>query len=105
MRENGSTTRRVFKEGLRAAGVTVRVAMEIGSRESIREAVAECIGLGVVSKTAYVPDPRLVPLAIEGANLTTHSHVICLKDRQRSRLVAQFLEIAEELRLQLQRPS
>lgn len=101
VREAGSTTQRVFEDGLRAAGVTVRVAMEIGSRESIREAVAERIGLGVVSKPAYVPDPRLVPLEIEGAGLATHSHVICLKDRQCSRLVAQFLEIAEELRMQL----
>ncbi|MDP2823049.1 MAG: LysR substrate-binding domain-containing protein [Sulfuritalea sp.] len=102
VREAGSTTQRVFEDGLRAAGVTVRVAMEIGSRESIREAVAECIGLGVVSKPAYVSDPRLVPLEIEGADLATHSHVICLKNRQYSRLVAQFLKIVEELRMQLQ---
>jgi aminoethylphosphonate catabolism LysR family transcriptional regulator len=97
MRETGSTTRHVFEEGLSAAGVSVRVAMVIGSRESIREAVAEGIGLGVVSRPAYVPDARLVPLEIEGADLATHSHVICLKERQRSRLVAQFLDIAQEL--------
>jgi hypothetical protein len=32
--------------------------MQIGSRESVREAVACGIGLGVVSDIAYVPDER-----------------------------------------------
>lgn len=98
VRETGSTTRQVFEQGLQAAGVRVRVAMEIGSRESVREAVAQGLGLGVVSEPAYIPDPRLAPLPILGADLATHSHVICLRERQRSRLVAQFLSIVEELR-------
>ena len=73
--------------------------VDVSSRPAtVREAVAEGIGLGVVSRPAYVPDARLVPLEIEGADLATHSHVICLKERQRSRLVAQFLDIAQELR-------
>jgi LysR family transcriptional regulator, low CO2-responsive transcriptional regulator len=101
VREVGSTTRRVFEQGLARAGVTIRVAMEIGSRESIREAVALGFGLGVVSAPAYIPDRRLVLLPIAEADLATHSHVICLRERQHSRLVAQFLQVVEALRARL----
>ena len=60
IREEGSTTRRVFEQELKERGVEVQVALEMGSRESVREAVAEGLGLGVVAETAYRPDPRLV---------------------------------------------
>src|SRR5262249_40925430 len=56
MREQGSTTREVLEQALTAAGVRVRVVVEIGSRESIREAVAAGIGLGAVSEIAFIPD-------------------------------------------------
>jgi len=98
VREEGSTTRRVFEQGLAAAGVSVRVALEIGSREAVREAVAQGLGLGVVAAPAYLPDPRLVPLAIEGPGLHTHSHVICLAERRAMPLVAGFLAVVDELR-------
>ncbi len=62
IREEGSTTRRVFEQELKERGVEVQVALEMGSRESVREAVAEGLGLGVVAETAYRPDPRLVKL-------------------------------------------
>ena len=93
MREEGSTTRQVFEKGLREAGVTVRIGLEMGSRESVREAVAQGLGLGVVASNAYVPDARLVALPIEGAVLQTHPHAICLRERQQVPLVASFLEV------------
>src|SRR3989344_5194927 len=64
IREEGSTTRGVFEQELKERGVEVQVALEMGSRESVREAVAEGLGLGVVAETAYRPDPRLVKLTI-----------------------------------------
>lgn len=101
MREDGSTTRRVFEQGLRAAGVVVRVALEVGSREAVREAVAQGLGLGVVADAAYVPDPRLQPLQIAGAGLYTHPHIVGLKERREARLIAHFLAVADELRAAL----
>lgn len=98
MREVGSTTREVFEKGLAQAGVDVEIALEIGSREAVREAVAQGLGLGVVADTAYVADPRLVPLPIDGAGLHTHSHVICLAERRLVPLIASFLGIVEEIR-------
>ena len=100
VREEGSTTRRVFEQGLQQAGVRIRVALEFGSREAVREAVAQGLGLGVVADSAYLPDPRLVPLPIEGHGLFTHPHVICLAERRQVPLVAAFLDVVDELRAQ-----
>lgn len=96
MREEGSTTRQVFEKGLQAAGSKIRMAIEMGSRESVREAVAQGLGLGVVAETAYVPDPRLCRLEIEGPGLHTHAHLICLAERRHSPLIAAFFELASE---------
>lgn len=99
VRETGSTTRKVFDDALRRAGVTMRPVMEIGSRESIREAVACGLGLGVVSDVAYVADERLRPLDIRDFDACSHAHVICLKERMKSRLLMSFLQVVEALRV------
>lgn len=91
MREQGSTTREVFEQALSEAGVRVRVVVEIGSRESIREAVAAGIGLGAVSEIAFIPDARIVGLPIEGAEVCTHAHIICLSERRDARVIGAFL--------------
>ena len=98
MREEGSTTRSVFERALQAAGVRVRVAVEMGSREAVREAVAQGLGLGIVARTAHVPDPRLLTVPLESPALYTHPHVICLEERRGAPLVANFLSVVESLR-------
>lgn len=98
VREAGSTTQTVFDQALQAAGVTVRPVMEIGSRESVREAVAEGIGLGVVSEVAFIPDARLRRLPIVDFDAATYVHVICLRERLKSRLISAFLKVVEQTR-------
>ncbi|HVF15264.1 MAG TPA: LysR substrate-binding domain-containing protein, partial [Steroidobacteraceae bacterium] len=97
-REAGSTTQDVFDAALASAGVHMNRVMEIGSRESVREAVACGVGLGVVSEIAYVHDPRLRLLAIDDLQAFTHSHVICLRERLRSRLMNAFMHLLEDFR-------
>lgn len=97
LREEGSRTRHSFLAGLAIAGVSIRASVEMGSREAVREAVAQGLGLGVVARTAFVPDPRLVPLDIDGMTMHTHVHVICLRERSNATLIAGFLQIAREL--------
>lgn len=46
LRERGSTTRRVLEQVLATEGVSVRTDLEIGSREAVREAVAQGLGIG-----------------------------------------------------------
>jgi len=97
LREIGSTTRRVFEQRLASVGVRVRCAVEIGSREALREAVAEGLGLGVVAEPAYVPDTRLTRLDVVDLEACTHVHVICLTDRRAVPLIVGFLSIVDEL--------
>ncbi|MBU9188172.1 LysR substrate-binding domain-containing protein [Burkholderia gladioli] len=99
MREAGSTTRRALEDALGAIGAAPRIAMEIGSREALREAVARGLGVGTVSLSEYVPDEaRLRPVRIEGDPVNTHIHVCCLRERRESRLVAAFFEAMKQCR-------
>lgn len=92
MREPGSTTRKALEDALLLHDVTVQVAMEIGSREALREAVVRGLGVGTVSESEYVPDPRLRPVRIEGDVVSTHIHVCCLRERRESRLISSFFD-------------
>lgn len=92
MRERGSTTRRALEEGFATIGAVPRVAMEIGSREAIREAAIRGLGIGTVSESEYIPDEQLHPLPITGSPVLTHIYVCCLRERRRSRIIASFFE-------------
>jgi aminoethylphosphonate catabolism LysR family transcriptional regulator len=97
LREEGSTTRKALDDALKKAGVKPRVAMEIGSREAIREAVIKGMGLGAVSEIEYIPDPAIRMVRVSNAQMFTHAHVVCLEERREARLVKAFLEIVDEL--------
>jgi aminoethylphosphonate catabolism LysR family transcriptional regulator len=93
VREAGSTTRRAFDQAMREKDVRPKIVMEIGSRESIREAVAKGIGLGVVSEAEFIPDPRIHALPVTDVEIFTYAHVVYLKERQNARLVRAFLDV------------
>lgn len=98
IREEGSTTRRVFEDAMRRRGLRFQVAVEMGSREAVREAVAQGMGLGVVAGTAYVADNRLAKLPVADSDMATHVHLVCRRERRPSPLVAAFFDIAAGLR-------
>lgn len=93
MREHGSMTRRAFEQALEKANVRPNIVLEIGSREAVWEAVAEGLGIGLVSEASVVPDKRLKVLSILDAEILTYTHVVCLKERQDVRLVKAFLDV------------
>lgn len=93
LREVGSRTRQIFEAGLAAAGVSIRNSVEMGSREAVREAVAQGLGLGVVAQTAFVADSRLVVLDIADMAMHTHVHVICRRERRDAALIGGFLRV------------
>jgi LysR family transcriptional regulator, low CO2-responsive transcriptional regulator len=97
VREPGSTTRRAVDAALQKAGIRPRIVMEIGSRESIREAVAKGIGIGTVSEAEFIPDPRLKALRVSDAEIYTYAHVVYLRERQNARLVHAFLSVLPPL--------
>lgn len=97
VREPGSTTRKALEEAFRNAGVSPTIAMEIGSREAVREAVIRGLGIAAVSEIEFVPDPRLRTIPIVDAAVETHAHVACLVERREARVVAAFLDIVDAL--------
>ena len=97
MREPGSTTRHALEAAMQEAGVSPKVAMEIGSREAIREAVILGLGIAAVSAREHTPDDRLATVTISDARVETTTVVVCLAERQASRAIAAFLEVVEGL--------
>ena len=94
-REGGSTTRAVMEQALAAAGVVPRVAMEIGSREALREAVVRGMGLGTVSEAEFIADPRIRMVRLEGDPVYTETYLYCLAERRASRLTSSFFEVVQ----------
>ncbi len=93
MREPGSTTRKALESALNAAGIVPEIVMEIGSREIIRAAVAQGLGIAAVSEAEYVPGPGLHAVRIRDASIHTYAHVVCLAERQDMRMVRAFVEV------------
>ena len=69
---------------------------------AVREAVARGLGVGTVSQSEYVPDPRLRPVRIEGNVVWTHIQVCCLRERRDSMLIASFFDAVERCRVRSQ---
>src|SRR5256712_12570193 len=66
-REEGSSTRGVAERYLARLGVTLTPAMELGSTEAIREAVAAGLGVALVSRHAVMArDRRIVAARLAG---------------------------------------
>src|SRR3989442_11035828 len=67
VREEGSSTRGVAARYLARLGVALLPAMELGSTEAIREAVAAGLGVALVSRPAVrAPDRRVVAVRLRG---------------------------------------
>ncbi|MDQ7990753.1 MAG: LysR substrate-binding domain-containing protein [Candidatus Dactylopiibacterium sp.] len=97
-REQGSSTRRALEAALTEAGVRPRTAMEIGSREALREAVARGMGIGAVSEAEFIPDPRIRAVRIEGDPASTETYLYCLAERRESLMLRSFLDVAQAIR-------
>ena len=95
MREAGSTTRLLTEQMLREAGVAPGPLLEIGSRESIREAVLRNIGVSVIARHEVPDNPELRVIELDDAPLIPE-YLYCLKERRGARLPAAFLALARE---------
>lgn len=93
LREQGSTTRKAIEQALRDAGVEPQVVMEVASREIIREAVVQGVGVAAVSEVEYVPGAGLHAVRISDAQVRTYAHVVCLAERRDMRIVRAFFEV------------
>ncbi len=98
LREPGSTTRLAFEKALNQAGVKIRPVLEIGSREAVWLAVSKGLGIGVVADEEFMWHPNLRKLKLVNANIFTTAHIVCLRERRKSRIIDSFLQIVEELK-------
>ena len=92
LRELGSTTRRAFDSALEKGKVKPEVVMEIASREVIREAVIQGIGIAAVSAVEYVPGPGLHMVQISDVEIYTYAHGVCLAERREMRMIRAFFD-------------
>ncbi|MNF49735.1 HTH-type transcriptional activator CmpR [compost metagenome] len=95
MREPGSTTRQLTETMLKDAGIAMGPLLEIGSRESIREAVIRNLGISIIARHEVPDNPELRVLDLKGAPLIDE-YLYCLKERRQARLPAAFLALARE---------
>ena len=96
LREEGSATRYAFEHALAQNNVTIRPVLAIGSREAVREAVANGLGVGIALEDETLPHERLKSLRVSGTEIVLHPHVVCLKERRNAPLIRAFLDLVAE---------
>lgn len=97
VREPGSTTRRIFDEACAEAGIQPDYVIETTSRETVKEAVAAGLGIGIIAENEFRPDPRLWPVRLSGARVHFTDELLCLKRRRNTKVVHEFLAVAQDL--------
>ncbi len=93
LREEGSTTRAILDRALAAAGVKPAANWVVGSREGLREAVAEGLGIGAVFESEVGHDERVHVVTVRDRSLATTEYLACLAERRDDRVIAAFLEL------------
>lgn len=84
MREPGSGTRATAERFFAVAGVPIRVMMELGSNSAVKQAVANGLGIAVISRRAIdleLQAGRLVILDIQGFPCLRYWHVAHVRGR------------------------
>lgn len=95
LRETGSMTRQLGEELLQQAGVRPAQMMEIGSRESLREAIVRGMGVSLVARHEVPHHPELRVLPLRGEAPMVAEYLYVLKERRQMRLIEAFLSTAD----------
>lgn len=95
MREPGSGTRLATEQFFRERGLKLKVRMELGSNEAIKQAVAGGLGIAVLSAHTLALERSTDDLAIldvKGFPIRRHWYLAYPKDKQLSVVALAFLE-------------
>ena len=107
MREPGSGTRRAVESLFEQESVTVRVRLELGSNEAIKQAIAGGLGISVLSHHTMTPESSnsdLTVLDVQGFPIERQWYVVHLGSKQMSVVAATFLEYLQESAAKLSLP-
>jgi aminoethylphosphonate catabolism LysR family transcriptional regulator len=97
LREPGSATRALVEERLHQAEILPLVSMELGSNEAIKRAVEMGMGVSVLSATIVRREAEaglVRVIRIREKGLTRLFQIIIHRERERSRLITAFLDVA-----------
>lgn len=94
LREPGSKTRQILERFAKHNNIPLKAAIEAEGREAVREIVASGAGIGFVSGAEFGFDRRLVQIPIEGLDRHMDEALICLKNRENSKLIRAFMGVA-----------
>lgn len=92
LREEGSVTRRLLIEEVRKRDLKLSTTIEIESREAAREAVAQGLGIAIMSEGEIAPDSRLRTIAISDWQASMEEWLLCLKSRAGLHVIRSFFE-------------
>jgi DNA-binding transcriptional LysR family regulator len=104
LREQGSGTREIMEEELARKGIVLKKAMELGSTEAIKQAVAANLGVSIVSKyaiTLEVVMGRLCAAHVKDLNLRRQLYTVSHRERTLPLAAVAFLELLRESRAEL----
>lgn len=93
MREEGSATRRAVENALATAGITPRVAMELGSNAAVAGAVAAGAGVGVIPARMVRDQIEVRALEVRGLAFLRPFVLVTERDRPLSPAAEAFVEI------------
>ncbi len=99
MREKGSGTRLATESFFNEHGLAIKVRMELGSNEAIKQAVAGGLGIAVLSAHTLALEKSgddLVVLDVEGFPIRRQWHVVYPQGKQLSVVARAFLEFVQQ---------
>jgi len=99
MREQGSGTRITVEREFQEHGLSLRVKLELGSNEAIKQAVAGGLGLAILSRSTTRLDTaqaELVELDVEGFPIRRSWYVVWPRGKQLSVVARTFLVFLRE---------
>jgi DNA-binding transcriptional LysR family regulator len=105
LREPGSGTRIATERLFAAHGLKIKVRMELGSNEAIKQAIVGGLGISVLSRHSLVmdaPTGQIAILNVTGFPIKRHWHVVYPAGKHLSVVASSFLEHLRQVPRELQ---
>ncbi len=93
MREPGSGTRQAVEQLFEAHNISIRVRLELGSNEAIKQAIAGGLGISVLSRHCMALEGQagqIAVLNVEGFPIQRHWHIVYPKGKHLSVVARTF---------------
>ncbi len=98
MREPGSATRALAEAELKKLGISLQIAMELGSPEAVKQAVAAGLGLTIASEHSVnweVASDRLAIVQVNGLSVQRQLYLAYLKGKPVSPAAQAFVDLVK----------